>query len=203
MQYPKFCLDSLPPDVLKRLDVHAIRYGEGYKPTTDKDYAQWYADEGKKLSEYNAADIAVLFMVGGGAFTDPTQPMRHPRPWLDDKGVMQDGKFDLAWLPSYDADFQQWSYRFARDYGWPRGPINGVLAVERTLGGHLDLRLGRGHAALPRHLSASVAGRRARRARVTARRVLVGRLRLQSSNAMDKLFPGRPRTRSLPMFDFL
>ena len=31
VQYPKFCLDSLPPDVLKRLDVHAIRYGEGYK----------------------------------------------------------------------------------------------------------------------------------------------------------------------------
>ena len=50
VQYPKFCLDALPLPVLKRLDVHAIRWGVGYKPTTDEDFAQWYADRGARTA---------------------------------------------------------------------------------------------------------------------------------------------------------
>ena len=99
VQYPKFCLDALPLPVLKRLDVHAIRWGVGYKPTTDFDFARWYADRGRDLKGYQDADIAVLLMAGGGEFFGPTQPLGRPRPWLDDKGVMLDTKFDLAWLP--------------------------------------------------------------------------------------------------------
>ena len=200
VQYPKFCLDNLPPDVLKRLDVHAIRYGEGYKPTTDKDYAQWYADEGKKLAEYNAADVAVLFMVGGGAFTDPTQPMRHPRPWLDDKGVMQDGKFDLAWLPSYDADFQQWSYRFARDYGWPKGPINAFSLWNEPWEGISISGWGADmlrYREMYQKMYAGVAQAR----KNDGVGVLVGGTD-SSSNALDKMFPDGTN-KMLPMFDFL
>ena len=38
IQYPHFCLDNLPLPVLQRLGVHAIRWGVGYKHTTESDY---------------------------------------------------------------------------------------------------------------------------------------------------------------------
>ncbi len=124
IQYPKFCLDDINLNVLKRLGVQAIRYGIGYKPTSDNDFAEWYANEGKKLKAFQDANIAVLFMIGGGDYFHPNQPLGRPRPWLDDKGVMKDTKFDLAWLPSYDDDFQRFTRKFAADYGWPKGPLN-------------------------------------------------------------------------------
>ena len=123
-QYPSFCLDDLPPDVLSRLDTHAIRFGISYKRTTDPDFPRWYADLGKQLMTYKAAGVTVLSMMGGGDFGGDTQPLGRPRPWLDTTGKMQDTKFDLAWKPQYDPDFQELCYRLARDYGYPKGPIN-------------------------------------------------------------------------------
>ena len=124
IQYPKFCLDDINLDVLKRLGVQAIRYGASYKPTTDKKFEAWYAEEGRKLKRFQDANIAVLFMVGAGDWYTPEQPLSRPRPWLSPDGVMLDTKTDIAWLPSYDDDFQKYTHRFAAEYGWPRGPIN-------------------------------------------------------------------------------
>lgn len=125
IQFPHFCLDAdIPVGVLKRLGVHAVRFGVGYKPTTDPNFQEWYRDVVQQLNQFQQNDISVLFMAGGGDFYGPTQPLGRPRPWLDDKGVMLDTKFDLAWLPSYDNDFQKWCYLFASQFGWPKGPIN-------------------------------------------------------------------------------
>ena len=200
VQYPKFCLDSLPVDVLKRLDVHAIRYGEGYKPTTDKDFPDWYAREGQKLKAYNDANIAVLFMVGGGDFFHPNQPLGRPRPWLNDQGVMQDTKFDLAWLPSYDADFQQWCHQFARDYGWPKGPVNAFSLWNEPWEGISISGWGADmlrYRTLYTHMFQGVSEAR----QSDGAQVLVGGCD-SSSNALDKLFPDGAKT-FLPMFDFL
>lgn len=200
VQYPKFCLDALPVDVLKRLDVHAIRYGEGYKPTTDKDYAEWYAREGRKLKDYNDANIAVLFMVGGGDFFHPNQPLGRPRPWLDGNGVMLDTKFDLAWLPSYDDDFQQWCRQFARDWGWPRGPINAFSLWNEPWEGISISGWGADmlrYRELYTHMFQGVDQAR----QADGVQVLVGGCD-SSSNAMDKLFPDGTNA-FLPMFDFL
>jgi len=200
VQFPKFCLDALPLPVLKRLDVHAIRWGVGYKPTTDADYAAWYADRGQELKGYQAADIAVLLMAGGGDFFGPTQPLGRPRPWLDDTGVMLDTKFDLAWLPSYDADFQKWTYQFARDWGWPRGPINAFSLWNEPWEG---ISISGWGADMPRyremyaHMYRGVAQAR----RDDGAQVLVGGCD-SSSNAMDKLFSDGTNS-MLPMFDFL
>ena len=38
IQYPKFCLDDINLDVLKRLGVQAIRHGISYKPTSEPDF---------------------------------------------------------------------------------------------------------------------------------------------------------------------
>ena len=124
IQYPKFCLDDINLDVLKRLGVQAIRHGVSYKPTSEKDFDSWYAEEGAKLKRFQDANIAVLMMVGAGDWYTPEQPLRRPRPWLSSDGVMLDTKTDIAWLPAYDADFQNYTHRFAAEYGWPKGPIN-------------------------------------------------------------------------------
>jgi len=124
VQYPKFCLDAISVDVLKRLGVKAVRQNVPYKPTTDKDFADWFDRQAAMLKEYSDADIAVLFMVGGGAYTGDTQPLGRPRPWLDEGGVMLETKFDLAWVPKYDADFRQWCTKFAAAFGWPKGSVN-------------------------------------------------------------------------------
>lgn len=124
IQYPRFCLDTINLDVLKRMGVQAVRYGVGYKPTTDRDYDRFVADEAKRLKAFQDANIAVLFMIGGGDFFSANQPLGRPRPWLDDSGTMLDTKFDLAWLPSYDDDFQKYVHQFAATFGWPKGPIN-------------------------------------------------------------------------------
>ena len=200
VQYPKFCLDALPLPVLKRLDVHAIRWGVGYKPTTDPDFAGWYADRRRDLKGYQDADIAVLLMAGGGDFFGPTQPLGRPRPWLDDKGMMLDTKFDLAWLPSYDDDFQKWTYQFARDFGWPRGPINAFSLWNEPWEGISISGWGADmlrYRAMYTHMYQGVAQAR----QDDGARVLVGGCD-SSSNAMDKLFPDGTNA-MLPMFDFL
>jgi hypothetical protein len=200
VQYPKFCLDSLPLPVLKRLDVHAIRWGVGYKPTTDKDFAAWYADRALELKGYQAADIAVLFMAGGGEFFGPTQPLGRPRPWLDDKGMMLDTKFDLAWLPSYDTDFQKFCYQFARDYGWPKGPINAFSLWNEPWEGISISGWGADmlrYREMYTHMYQGIAEAR----KSAGAQVLVGGCD-SSSNAMDKLFSDGTN-KMLPMFDFL
>ena len=125
VQFPQLCLDNDEPALLTRLGAAPNRIGIGYKPTTDKDFAEWYAKEGGKIMQYKKAGLAVTVEFGGGAFRHPNQPLGRERPWLDDKGVMLDTKFDLAWLPSWDEDFKKFCKMFAVDFGWPKGPVNG------------------------------------------------------------------------------
>lgn len=200
IQYPHFCLDALPLPVLKRLGVHAIRWGVSYKPTTDKDYARWYADRSKELKAYQDAGIAVLFMVGAGDWNHPNQPLGRPRPWLDRTGTMLDTKTDIAWMPSYDADFQEYVRRFAADYGWPKGPINAFSLWNEPWEGISISGWGADmirYRDMYRHMFAGVD-----QARKTAgAQVLVGGCD-STSNAFDKLFPDGTNE-FLPMFDFV
>jgi hypothetical protein len=199
IEYPHYCLDNLPLPVLQRLGVHAIRLGVSYKPTTDPDFAAWYAQQGKMLQAYHKAGVTVLFMVGGGAFFGPTQPLGRPRPWLSDSGMMLDTKFDLAWLPSYDPDFQEFCHRFARDYGWPRGPVTAFSLWNEPWEGISISGWGADmirYRTLYTHMWQGV-----NEARQQGVQVLVGGCD-SSSNALDKLFPdGKPTFG--PMFDFL
>ena len=126
VQFPQLALDVSDIDVLKRLGGFPNRIGIGYKPTTDKDFDEWFAHQGATLEAYQKAGLPITLEIGGGPFFGPTQPLGRPRPWLDDKDFMLDTKFDLAWLPSYDEDFRKFVKLFVAKYGWPRGPINGI-----------------------------------------------------------------------------
>ncbi len=198
-QYPSFCLDNLGTDVLPRLGVHAIRWGMSYKPTTDEGFEEWYKQQSEELRRLNAANITVLAMFGGGDFFHPNQPLGRPRPWLDDKGAMQDTKFDLAWLPSSDPDFKKLVTRLLNDHSWPKGPITAVSLWNEPWEG---ISISGWGADMPRYreiYTAMVEG--VEDARRGGADVLVGGCD-SSSNALDKLF-GDGSNNFLPHFDFL
>jgi hypothetical protein len=124
IQYPAFCLDDISNEVLERLGVHAIRHELSYHPTTDPDFEEWYQTERERLIAYQKSDIAVLVKMGAPDAYGKMHPLGIPRPWLDDKGVMQNTKTDMAWMPRYDEDFKKLVYKLAIEFGWPKGPIN-------------------------------------------------------------------------------
>lgn len=126
VQFPQLCLDVTDPAVLTRLGAYPNRVGIAYKPTTDKDFESWYARQSAQLTAYKTAGLPVTVEIGGGAFYAKEQPLGRPRPWLNDAGVMQDTKFDLAWLPSYDADFRLFVKRLLTEHAWPRGCVNSI-----------------------------------------------------------------------------
>lgn len=127
VQYPQFCTDVTDIEVLTRLGVAPNRFGIGYKPTTNHDFEEYfqhiYRETIKPLHE---ARLAVTCEIGGGAYYGPEQPLGRARPWLDENGVMLDTKFDLAWLPSYDADFRKFCKRIVSEWGWPKGPVTAI-----------------------------------------------------------------------------
>jgi hypothetical protein len=125
VQFPQLCLDNGEIALLTRLGAAPNRMGFGYKCTTDPDFPQWYAKMGEQLTALKEAGLPITVEFGGGAFYHACQPLGRPRPWLDGNDTMMDTKFDLAWLPSYDADFKKVVKMFAVDYGWPKGPVNG------------------------------------------------------------------------------
>ena len=160
VQYPKFCLDVLPLDVLSRLGAQAVRVAVEYVPIAPREQAEKqnaqirprlsalppndpqrkameeqlaandrlikdYTGRIEKLDEQlkslQEKNVAVLLMVVAGP---ASQPLGRPRPHLDDEGILQETKSDMAWLPENDADFQRWVAETATKYGWPRGPVN-------------------------------------------------------------------------------
>jgi len=200
IQYPKFCLDVLPLDVLKRLGVQAVRHGVGYKVTTDKDFDAWFQREGAKLKEFQDASIAVLFMIGAGDWSHECQPLGRPRPWLNGRDEMLDTKTDIAWMPAWDADFEKFVGLFARAYGWPKGPINAFSLWNEPWEG---ISISGWGADMPRyremytHMAQAVEAAR----REDGADVLVGGCD-STSNALDKLF-GDGSDQFLKGFDFV
>jgi len=199
VQYPALSLDNLGPDVLSRLGVHAIRWGISYKPTTAPDFEQWYAWQCSQLDTLKAKNITVLAMFGAGDETGPTQPLGRGRPHLDDAGNMEDTKQDLAWLPSYDPDFQKFVTRLLKDYGWPKGPITACSLWNEPWEG-ISISGWGADAIRYREIYTSMAAG-VKDARLDGRDVLMGGCD-SSSNALDKLFSDGKDT-FLPDFDFL
>lgn len=199
VQFPALSLDNLGPTVLQRLGVHAIRDGISYKSTTDADFERWYREQGSRLTALHRSGVTVLAMFGGGDFYHPNQPLGRPRPWLSDQNVMQDTKFDLAWLPSYDGDFRKFVARLLTDYGWPKGPITAASLWNEPWEGISISGWGADMLRYREIYTAMADG--VDDARKAGAEVLVGGGD-SSSNALDKFFPDGSAA-FLPRFDFL
>lgn len=129
VQFPQLALDipgyrwttdSLA--MFKRLGIKAARTEIGYAETTKPEFYRSLAQSAEMIAAMRNNDVTLMITVSGGG----PQPMGQFRPHLNDDNTTKTGKFDMAWLPSADEDFQQWCRIYAGTFGWPRGPVNAM-----------------------------------------------------------------------------
>lgn len=128
VQYPAYALDAkfvVGADnmcMFPRLGIKAIRMEWGYTPTTGPGFYDNFAKLADYMAILNRNEVAVMLTMGGGG----PQPMNAQRPHLDANAVMMPGKYDAAWVPDLDPDFQKQCKAIATAFGWPRGPLNAM-----------------------------------------------------------------------------
>ena len=124
VQFPTYALDLPWPfemskevfRLFRRLGVKGARTEGGYG-TIDQCHVDWAMEN----------DVTLMLTVGCGGTPGSQQPLGRGRPWLHDDGSMiPNVKEDLAWLPSFDNQFQQYLKDVLVRHGWPKGPINAV-----------------------------------------------------------------------------
>ena len=206
VQFPTYALDMPWPHeisvqtfkLFQRLGIKGCRHGLGYYPATQPESADRWKRIQRELQEMQEHDITVMVTIGeGGA----PPPRGRPRPWLKEDGTMLENvKEDYAWLPAWDADFQQWCHQLAATHGWPKGPVNAVElwnepweGVSISGWGADTLRFREMYEHMAR---GTVAGREA-----GGTDVLVGGA-CSSANTRDKLFADGT-DRFLPWLDFV
>jgi hypothetical protein len=124
VQFPKQSLEEMPAPILARLGVQAIRWAVSYHPADSRRFARQWARIEEDLKSFHENKVTVVAEVGAGS---APQPLGRGRPHLDANDVMKGGKQDLAWLPEYDDDYEEFVYKLASEYGWPKGPITGFM----------------------------------------------------------------------------
>ncbi|MFW6162131.1 MAG: hypothetical protein ACODAJ_05135 [Planctomycetota bacterium] len=125
VQFPRQSLEHMPPAILERLGVQAIRYGVSFiLPDEGRRYERLTERLEHDLAEMHAHKVTCTAEFGAGT---RRQPLGRGRPHLDENGVMRKTKQDLAWLPKYDDEFQDFVYELVSKWGWPKGPITGVM----------------------------------------------------------------------------
>jgi hypothetical protein len=198
VQFPTYALDLPWPHemsikvfrLFKRLGVKGARTEGGYH-TIENAHVDWAMEN----------DLTLMLTVGCGNTPREQQPLGRGRPWLnDDDSMKQNVKEDLAWLPSFDDEFQQYLKGALVKYGWPKGPINAVElwnepweGVSISGWGADCLRFRE----IYRHMAQAVLDAR----KEAGVQVLMGGA-CSSSNTRDKLFCDGTDT-FLPLLDFV
>jgi len=125
VQFPKQSLEHMPPAILARLGVQAVRYGISFIARDEgARYERLMERVARDLREMHAHKVTCAAEIGAGT---RHQPLGRGRPHLDADGVMRKTKQDMAWLPSRDDEYQKFVYDLACTYGWPKGPITGFM----------------------------------------------------------------------------
>lgn len=186
VRHPHQSMEEMPPEVLRRLGIRAMRIGVPFVSSDQRgsERARELADIEEDLQALHAHGVTVLAEFGEGG---SPQPLGRPRPHLDDDRVMRSGKMDHVWLPELDGEFKAEVKRLAVEFGWPKGPITGVMLWNEPWEGS---SISGWQADLPRYrelykLMADAVHEAESEAGV---QVLVGGCD-SSSNTWDKLFP--------------
>lgn len=192
VQYPTYALDATWPQYMnegvlvlfEKLGVKGMRLSAPYAPEIDPEHAKNMQDLDRYMKWTQKHDVTVMLTLDSGSMV--TQPLGRPRPWLTPDGKMLKTKSDMAWLPSYDKDFQNWVQHISTNYGWPKGNLN---AVELWNEPWESISISGWGADIPRyqeiftHMALGVEAARAK----AGVKVLIGGT-CSSSNARDKLF---------------
>ena len=177
-------------NVFKRLGVKGARTEGGYNTLADA-HVDWAM----------ANDVTLLLTIGCGNTPANQQPLGRGRPWLRNDGKMQTGvKEDLAWLPSFDAEWKRYVKQVLVEHGWPKGPINAVELWNEPWEG---VSISGWGADIPRYreLYRQMAEAVLEARREAGVKVLVGGA-CSSTNTRDKLFSDGTDT-YLPWLDFV
>ncbi|MBN2450686.1 MAG: hypothetical protein JXR77_09870, partial [Lentisphaeria bacterium] len=187
--YRRYTMDAHCVDQMSRLAAYPNREGINWKRLTDADFEEWYGTDRHilNLRAYHEAGMTVTVEFGTAHRGNELMPLGRPRPHLDANDVMMQTKEDYAWLPQYDDAFEAFVCRLCRDYGYPKGPINGVMLWNEPWEG---LSISGWGADLPRYreIYAAMARGTERARRDAGVDVLIGGCD-SSSNTLDKLFP--------------
>lgn len=182
-----------------RLGVRGARMGVGYTPSDNGNFQNSLNELEEHLKWAQDNNITVMLTIGCGPINDKSQPLGRGRPWLTNDGVMQDTKFDAAWLPQYDDDFQKWVTQVVAKWGWPRGPVNAVELWNEPWEG---ISISGWGADMPRYRELyERMARGVEDARKQGAQVLIGGA-CSSTNTWDKLFPDGDK-KFLPWLDFV
>lgn len=196
VQLPSQTLEAIEPAVLQQLGVRAVRFGLSYWSSKANGYDQYLRDVDAKMRSFQKHGVTVMVEIGAGNYE---QPLGRPRPMLDEHGVMKSGKMDHVWMPSEDDDYQAFVTMLTGKYGWPNGPMTGIMLWNEPWEGtsisgwqadmlrYRELYLRMGKAVHQANQQANV-------------NVLVGGCD-SSTNTWDKLFPDGSDT-FLPYLDF-
>lgn len=196
VQYPKQSLEEMPPEILRRLGIQAIRYGVHYEPSDSRQYREFMTRLEEEFKAMHENMVTAVVEIGAGP---AEQPLGRGRPHLTEDAGMKGGKEDLVWLPRYDDDYQRFVYELAHKYGWPKGPITGFMLWNEPWEG-LSIS-GWGADMLRYRELYRRMGEAVHRARQDAGvEVLVGGCD-SSTNTWDKLFPDES-DEFLPYLDF-
>jgi hypothetical protein len=112
--------------MFEKLGIKGVRTEVGFNVSTDRAFAPEQARVAQWMDWAKKHDVTVMMTLGAGGGDAATEPLGQGRPWLSPDNVMLKTKSDLAWMPSYDDDFQNWVKGLATDYGWPKGNLNAV-----------------------------------------------------------------------------
>ena len=192
VQYPTYALDATWPQYMnegvlvlfEKLGVKGMRLSASYSPENAPEYAQSMRDLDRYMQWTKKHDVTVMLTLDNGSMV--SQPLGRPRPWLTPEDKMLKTKSDMAWLPQYDSDFQNWVEHISTRYGWPNGNLN---AVELWNEPWESISISGWGADIPRyqeiftHMALGVEAARSQ----TGVKVLIGGT-CSSSNARDKLF---------------
>ncbi|MFZ4508629.1 MAG: PA14 domain-containing protein [Fimbriimonas sp.] len=180
-----------------KLGVKGCRMEASYSPTTNPNFEESLSEMKTHLKWAHENNVSVMLTLGAGS---APMPLGRGRPWLKDDGTMIEGvKEDLAWLPSYDADFRKYVRLICERYGWPKGPINAVELWNEPWEG---VSISGWGADLPRYRELyKQMGLGVMDARKAGAKVMIGGAS-SSSNTIDKLFPDGS-TEFLDMLDFV
>ena len=126
VQYPYQSLDCMEPEVLERLGCKSIRMGVGYVHSERPGFEKRWEDLAARLKEYHERKVSVIVEFGGGQHDAPLGiNFRHH---LDEDDLMwKTYPGDAAWMPKDDPDFEEFAYKIATEFGWPKGAVIGFM----------------------------------------------------------------------------
>ncbi len=187
--YYQIVMDLPDPLAIKRLQTAPNRMGASFHSSVENNCEQRNEQMKAQLRAIGETGYPICVEWGAGNDHSPILPLGRTRPHLTDDNVLLDTKSDFAWLPQYDEEFRARVKEFVAEFGYPRGPINGLMLWNEPWNGMSISGWGADDLRYREIYTAMCQGAEDAMAENPALQVLLGGCD-SSANTFDKLFCG-------------